>query len=88
MKDANILNIQKAIKDPTCLQLCHGSDEAEGPLEELISSEEISSGSSITSNIHKEEALTDEQKNLISELFKDLETAYDHAARAYALPEC
>ena len=85
MKDANILNILRVIKDLTCLALRHGSDEVEGLLKEIISSEEISSGSSISSNIHKEEALTDEQKNLISKLFEDLEMAYNHAARACGL---
>ena len=85
MKDANIFNILRAIKDLTCLTLCHGSDETEGLLKELISSEEISSGSSISINIHEEEALTDEQKNLIGKLLEDLETACNHAARACGL---
>ena len=73
------------MKDSTCLVLHYGSDEAEGLLRELISSEEIPSSSSIATNIHEEEALTDEQKNLIGKLFEDLETAYNHEARAFGL---
>ena len=82
MKDTSTWDVLKAIRDPTCLALHKGSEEAEELLKELISGEELPSGESVASRICEEGDLTKEQQELIAELFDDLEMAYDHAARA------
>ena len=58
------------------------TQETEDLLEELMPTEEISSGSSVTGMIEDIEPLTADQKNMITELFDDLEVAHNHMARA------
>ena len=85
MKEANILDILRSIKDPTCLTICPQSEEVEGLLEELIPSNDIPSGSSVIRSMADETSLSDEDRELIRELFKMLETAYDQIGRACGL---
>ena len=75
MKEANISDILWSIKDPTCLVICPQSEEVEGLLEELIPSNEIPSGSSMTISMADEASLLDEDRESIRELFEMLETA-------------
>ena len=48
----------------------------------MMPSEEVPSGSSITSIIEEIDPLKDEQRHMIAELFNDLEVAHDHMARS------
>ena len=82
MMKANVLDILCSIRDPTCLAICPHSEEVEGLLEELISSEEIPSSSSIIRSMTDERTLSDKEKKMICKLFKMLETAYDQLGRA------
>ena len=83
MTEANVLDILHS--DPTCLAICPHSEEVEGLLEELIPSEEIPSSSSIIRSMTDERTLSDEEKEMICELFEMLETAYDQLGRACGL---
>ena len=51
-------------------------------LKELISGEELPSSEGVTSKVCEEGDLTKEQQELIAKLYNNLETAYNHAARA------
>ena len=82
MREANTADVLKSIKDPTCLVLHKGSDQAEQLLEEIIPDEEIPSGQSVAGKALKAGNITNEQRELIMELFKVMEVAYDHKARA------
>ena len=85
MTEANILDILHSIRDPTCLTIHPNSEEVEGLLEELIPSKENPSGSSVIRSMRDEKTLSDEEKEMICELFKTLETAYDQLGRACRL---
>ena len=82
MREASTADVLKSIKDPTCLVLHKGSEQAEQLLEDIISEEEIPSGRSIIEGAQEVGNLTNEQRGLITELFKLMEVAYDHEARA------
>ena len=60
-------------------------EEIEGLLEEMMATEEIPSGSSVIAMIEDIEPLTANQRNMIGELFDDLEVAYDNMARACSM---
>ena len=81
MMEANIISILQSIKDPTCLALCPQTEQVKGLLEELVPTKEVPSSSSIIDEIEEAETFTDQQKDLIGELFDTLEMAYDHTAR-------
>ena len=82
MKEASATNVLKSIKDPTCLMLHKGSEQAEQLLEEIMPDEEIPSRQSVVGGALKAGNLTNEQWELITELFEVMEVAYDHEARA------
>ena len=56
--------------------------DREERLEELMPEEELPSGSNVIKWIEDIEDLSLEQKNLITELFDDMEVAHDHLVRA------
>ena len=85
MMEANVLDILHSIRDPTCLTLRPQTEEVEGLQEELIPPEEIPSSSSMMGSMTDERTLSDEEKEMIHELFETLETAYDHIGRACGL---
>ena len=85
MKDAEVLDILRATKDPTCLAICPQTEEIEALLEEVIPSEEILSGESVRRSLPDEDILSDSDRELITELFETLETAYDNIGRACGL---
>ena len=64
---------------------CPQSEEVEGLLEEIIPSDDIASGSSVIRSMADETILSDEDRELIKELFETLETAYNHIGRACRL---
>ena len=70
MKDAAVLDVLRSIKDPTCLAICPQSEEIEALLEEIIPSEEILSGESISRSLPDEAILLDSDRELLTELFE------------------
>ena len=82
MREANAADVLKSIKDLTYLILHKGSEQAEQLLEEIIPDEEIPSGESVVRGALKAGNLTNEQQELITELFGVMEVAYNHEARA------
>ena len=85
MKDADVLDVLRATKDPTCLAICLQTEEIEALLEEVIPSKEIPSGESVSRSLSEEDNLSDNNRELIRELFETLETAYDNIGRACGL---
>ena len=85
MKDANVLDVLRATKDPTCLAIHPQMEEIEALLEEVIPSEEIPSSESVSKSLSDEDDLSDNDRELIRELFETLETAYDNIGRACGL---
>ena len=85
MKDAEVLDVLRATKDPTCLAIHPQTEEIRGLLEEVIPSEEIPSGESVSASLSEEDNLSDNDRELIRELFETLETAYDNIGRACGL---
>ena len=60
-------------------------EEIEALLEEVIPSEEIPSGESVSKSLSDEDNLSDNNRELIRELFETLETVYDNIGRACGL---
>ena len=85
MKDAEVLDDLRATKDPTCLAIHLQTEEIEALLEEVILSEEILSGKSVSRSLPDEDILSDSNRELIMELLETLETAYDNIGRACGL---
>ena len=85
MKDAEVLDVLRATKDPTCLAISLQTKEIEALLEEVIPSEEIPSSESVSRSLPDEDILSDNDRELITELFETLETAYDNIGRACGL---
>ena len=85
MAEAKIMDILHSIRDPTCLAIHPQSEEVEGLLEELIPSEEIPSSSSVMGSMTGKRTLSEEEREMIQELFETLETAYNHIGRACGL---
>ena len=63
MKDAKVLDVLKAIKDPTCLAICPQTKEIEALLEEVIPSEEILSSESVSRPLPDKDILSDNNRN-------------------------
>ena len=85
MKDADMLDVLRATKDLTCLAICPQTEEIEPLLEEVIPSEEILSGESVSRSLSDEDNLSDNDRELTMERFETLETAYDNIGRACGL---
>ena len=69
MREASTADVLKSIKDLTYLALHKGSEHAEQLLEDIISEEDTPSGRSIIEGAQEVGNLTDEQRELIIELF-------------------
>ena len=85
MKDAKVLDVLRVIKDLTCLAIYPQSEEIEALLEEVIPSEEIPSGESVSRSLPDKDILSDSDRELITEVFETLETVYDNIGRACGL---
>ena len=82
IEEGSAAKVLKSIKDLTCLMLHKGSEQVEQLLEQIIPDEEIPSGKSVVRGALKKGNLTSEQAELITELFKVMEVAYNHKAKA------
>lgn len=80
MSDADIMTILQSIKDPRCLALCPQT-EVEDLLKIMMSSEKIPCGTSMAGMVENIKPLIFDQKDMLVELFNDLEVAHNHMAR-------
>ena len=85
IEEADTGTILKAIRDPPCLAIQRQTEEVEAKLEELMSDEDIPEGKSIIENISEIEELTEQQRQDIGEVFKNLEVAHKHLAKLCGL---
>ena len=81
MMETNIVTILRSIKDPTCLTLHPQTDNMVGLLEEFMPDEDIPAGTQVLGVVEHINPLTYDQKDLLVELFDDLEVAHDRMAR-------
>ena len=77
--------ILKTIRDPTCLTLREQTEEVREKLEEILPDSEIPSGRDIIKNIDDVEALKEQQKHDIGEIFDNLEIAHEYLGQACGL---
>ena len=78
-------SILKTIRDPTCLALREQTEDIIEKLEEILPDSETASGRDIIKTIDDVEALTEEQKHDIGELFDNLEIAHKYLGRSCRL---
>ena len=75
----------KTIRDPTCLILREQTEEVRKKLEEILPDSDIPSGRDIIRNIDDVEALNEQQKHDIGEIFDNLEIAHEYLGRTCGL---
>ena len=78
-------SILKTIRDPTCLALREQTEDVIEKLEEILPDSETASGGEIIKTIDDVEALTEEQKHDIGEIFNNLEIAHEYLGRSCGL---
>ena len=78
-------SILKTIRDPSCLALREQTEDITEKLEELLPDSETASGGDIIKTIDDVEALTEEQKHDIGEIFDNLEIAHEYLGRSCGL---
>ena len=82
MVEADTSKVMHAISNPTCLALWPRMDEREELLELVMPLEDAPQGDGIAASIQGDTLLTENQCDLLRELFEDLEVAHKHTARA------
>ena len=85
MQLADIVMVSKAIRDKNFSVLLPKSDTIDQILEEQLSSEDIPEASEVLKTAQREEKMSQEDQQLVAELFSNLEVAHDHAATACGL---
>ena len=85
METAKIDAVLKAIKDTTCTVLMPPDSDKEETLEAMMSETEIPVLEDFLSNTEELGDITDDQKELLGELFEELETAHESLARACSM---
>ena len=80
--EANVRTILHSMRDPKCMAIRPQTEEMEQLLEDLMPPKDIPSGSEVASFIEEIVPLTDNQRNLLIELFDDLEVAHKHLGRS------
>ena len=86
--EADIEKVVNAIKDPTGLALRLKTDAPEELLEVLMPLEDAPGSEETMASIQGETPLNRDQRNLLRELFEDLEVAHEHTARACSMLVC
>ena len=61
------------VKDPSCMALMPQTEDCEERLEQIMSQEEMPSGSEVVARIEDLDDLSTEQKAVLAELFKEVE---------------
>ena len=82
MAEADTSKVMHAISDLTCLALWPKTDEREELLELVMPLEDVPEGDEVPASIQGDTPLTENQCDLLRELFEDLEVAHEHTARA------
>ena len=88
MAEADIKKVTDAISNPTCLALRPKTEAREELLEVMMPLEDAPGGDEVTVSIQGETPLKKNQRELLRELFEDLEVAHEHTARAYSVLAC
>ena len=84
MQLADIIMMSKAIRD-NFNTLLPKSDVIDAILEEKLSSEDIPETSEVLKTAQREEKMSQQDQELVAELFSNLEVAHNHAATACSL---
>ena len=85
MQLADIVTVSKAIHDKNFSILLPKSDTRDQILEELTPSEDIPEASEVLKTAQRKVKMSQEDQQLVAELFSDLEVAHEHAATACGL---
>ena len=88
MTEADVDKVVNAIKDPTSTALRPKTDTREELLEVLMPLEEVPTDEETMSSIQGDTPLDRDQRNLLRELFEDLEVAHQHTARDCSVLAC
>lgn len=79
---ANITTILCSMRNPTCMAIRLRTEEMEQLLEDLMPLKDVPSGSEVASFIEGITPLTDDQRDLLTKLFDDLEVTHEHLSRS------
>ena len=85
MQLADTCTISRAIQDKYFNTLLPRSDALEETLQEIISDEEIPDASDVIRTVEIKKEMSKEDKEIVAELFSNLEVAHDHMATACSL---
>ena len=85
MQLADIVTVAQAIRDKNFNTLLPKSDEIEKILEEKLSSEDIPEAAEVLKITQREDKMSEQDQELVAELFSNLEVAHEHAAIACGL---
>ena len=85
MQLADIVTVSKAIRDKNFNTLLPKSDAIDEILEEKLSSEEIPEAAEVLKSAQREGKMSQQDQELVAELFSNLEVAHEHAATACSL---
>ena len=88
MAEADVKKVIGAISNPTCLVLRPKTDAREELLEVMMPLEDAPGGDEVAASIQGDTPLNRNQRELLRELFEDLEVAHDHTARACSVLAC
>ena len=82
MEEADVTTVLNSIKDTSCMVLMPQTDDREERLEAIMPKLDLSNVSNIVTQAEQLGDLTQEQKELLGELFNELEVAHESLARA------
>ena len=82
MAQADVKKVTHAISDPTCLALQPKTDAREELQEVMMPLEDTLEVDEVAASIQGDTPLNENQRELLKELFEDLEVAHEHTARA------
>ena len=85
MQLADIVTVSKAIRDKNFNTLLPKSDVIDKILEEKLSSEDIPEAAEVLKTTQREGKMSEQDQELVPELFSNLEVAHEHAAIACGL---
>ena len=82
MEEANVNSVLHSMKDTSCMALMPQTEDHDERLEEIMPKEDLPSGSEVVTQAKELDDLTSEQKELLTELFGELEVAHNSLAKA------
>ena len=85
MQLADIVTVSKVIRDQNFNTLLPKSDVLDELLEEKLSSEDIPEAAEVLKTAQREGKMSQQDQELVAELFSNLEVAHEHAATACGL---